>query len=806
MKHLLYLFAALLLTINIANAQTQSYDTRTINGKQYVIYRVKAGDTWASIAEKLGVTERSLIDQNKQTNGSLKGVSTLKVSIEKSTKMTSSVIIKNTEKEAPVELNSLPKLGEDDEPKKPKEVKPKIYGQELRTEFRGANSLAVYRIGAGDNINDLAKYYNCTSDDITNQNNLISSTLLVGKILKIPIQTSSNASTSNVSSANNTTKTADAPPITNDKVITTEIVPKQTTEIVPEKIETVTKPVVVISTPIIENKKDNSNYVTRTIRGKEYIIYNVLPKDSWKGIASKFGVSESILKAENIQTNGSLLGVKTIKIPTDKSAMNLNIAKPKNKVTEVAVEYNKLPKFGEGESTEKPAYDKPKIYGKILKAEFKGNKTLSVYRVGAGDNINTLAKYFNCTTNEIFTQNNLSSNQLLTGKILKILGGNDVVSSNNLTEAEKLKMKYEKENTEKENKVISNNKIDENNNSSVIEDIKIKTKSNEIIIGEYLVLKKLGSLYIKHVVISGEDLTRISKEHYITNTKISNVNNLKSNKLNTGQLLLIPTNKQTLFKLTGLNFDDVEREMNEKNSIENNNVTTNNNIETYTNSNSTQTKPFDIDSAKRYNWGDPLYVKPTILDSNAKKTTVDLTKEINANELHANSNSGETKLNYTHSVQSGETIESIAKKYKISTSDIANWNNLYQNRIRIGQDLIVNLERARKPYLSINSVSPELNKQIKSIDKTDRVKQIDEKGLCLLTDDSFIGIAHKNVPVGTLLLLTSTENYKKIYVRVTSILESTNPDIILQVDKVVARQLSFNSNLTNISLSYVLTE
>jgi len=799
MKHLLYLFAALLLTINIANAQTQSYETRTINGKQYVIYRVKAGDTWASIAEKLGVTERSLIDQNKQTNGSLKGVSTLKVSMEKSTIMTSSVIIKNTEKEAPVELNSLPKLGEDDEPKKPKEVKPKIYGQELRTEFRGANSLAVYRIGAGDNINDLAKYYNCTANDITNQNNLMSSTLVVGKILKIPVQTSSSASTSNVSSVNITTKTEEAPTIikdtptiSNNQVIATEIVPTPTTEIVPEKVETVTKPEVVISTPIIENKKDNSNYVTRTIKGKEYIIYSVLPKDSWKSIASKFGVIESILRAENIQTNGSLLGVKTLKIPTEKSAMNLNEVKPKNKVTEVAVEHNKLPKFGEGESTEKPAYDKPKIYGKIIKTEFKDNKTLSAYRVGAGDNINTLAKYFNCTTNDIFTQNNLTSNQLLTGKILKILGGNDGVSTNNLTEAEKLKLKYEQDNTEKEN--------------TVIEEIKIKTKPNEIIIGEYLVLKKLGSLYIKHIVISGEDLTRISKEHYTTNTKITNANSLKSNKLTTGQLLLVPTNKQTLFKLTGLNFDDVERGLNEKNSMENNNVATNNNIETYSNSNSNQTKTYNIDSAKRYNWGDPLFVKPTILDSNAKKTTIDLTKEINANELHANSNSGETKVNYTHSVKSGETIEFIARKYKISTSDIANWNNLYQNRIRVGQDLIVNLERARKPYLSINTVSPELKKQIKSVDKTNRVRQVEEKGLCLLSDDNFIGISHKNVPVGTLLLLTSTENYKKIYVRVTSILENTNPDIILQVDKVVARQLSFNSNLTNIRISYGLVE
>ena len=216
------------------------------------------------------------------------------------------------------------------------------------------------------------------------------------------------------------------------------------------------------------------------------------------------------------------------------------------------------------------------------------------------------------------------------------------------------------------------------------------------------------------------------------------------------------------------------------------------------------TKTNKNDSSKRYNWGDLLEVKSTVLEDNATKTTEDFTKEINSKEI--NSNLGETKVGFTHSVLAGETIEFIAKKYKITISDIANWNNLTKNKIRVGQELIVNFKRASKSYLSANSISPELKKQINNADKSGNIRFVEEKGLCFLSDEKFIGIAQRNAPVGTLLLLTSTENYKKIYFRVTSILVNSNVDVIIQVDKRTAKDMAFNSSLTNVLLSYSIIE
>ena len=80
MKHLLAVFAFLVFSINIVLAQqNQQYITKTIKGKEYIIYSVISGDTWENIAQKFNITERSLIDANQQTGGSLKGVKNIKV-------------------------------------------------------------------------------------------------------------------------------------------------------------------------------------------------------------------------------------------------------------------------------------------------------------------------------------------------------------------------------------------------------------------------------------------------------------------------------------------------------------------------------------------------------------------------------------------------------------------------------------------------------------------------------------------------------------------------------------------------------
>jgi LysM repeat protein len=689
MKHLLAVFAFLVFSINIVLAQqNQQYITKTIKGKEYIIYSIISGDTWENIAKKFNITERSLIDANQQTGGSLKGVKNIKVpaygvkSLEQP---------KITEKEAPVEENTLPKFGDNFKNAEQKEVnttdstkksnKPTIYGQELRTEFKGSNSLIVYKVGEGDNIKDLATYYNCSAAELIERNNITSEKLITGKIIKIPLRSEPN----------------------------------------------ITEAVVV---PVKETIAEE----------------NTLAKSS-----------------ENIKND-------------ETKAINVV------------------------DSTKKTII--PAAYGEELNIDINGSKSYIVYKIGEGDNINSLAAYYYCTAAELIERNKITSEKLKPGKIIRIPSRSEPVKTEQVVVPVK-------ETITEEIKTENN----QNNYEETKVDIKTDLKPNETLVGDFVIVKKLGSLYIKHLVISGEDLTRISKINYTTNSKIISANNLKTSKVNTGQILLVPTNKKIIKTLTGLDYDQIEKE---KNSVtasnlndENKSDTVASNINAFENVKGVtkvEQQTTTNDSLIRYNWGDKLITTTSLLDSNAKKTIEDMVKNMNLNEVHANSNPGETKESYTHLVLPGEKIETIAKKYKISINDIANWNNLYQNRIRVGQDLIVNAARARKPYLALNSIDNKTIGAIKKTDKSSQVKNTVEKGLCLFKDDKFIGIAHKSLPIGTLVLITSTENFKKIYARITSILENSNEGVIIQVDKTLAKQLAFNSELTNVIINYALVE
>jgi len=47
-----------------------------------------------------------------------------------------------------------------------------------------------------------------------------------------------------------------------------------------------------------------------------------------------------------------------------------------------------------------------------------------------------------------------------------------------------------------------------------------------------------------------------------------------------------------------------------------------------------------------------------------------------------------------HTIRKGETLSQIAEKYKVSTDDIRNWNNLNDDNIIAGQKLIIKSDKS----------------------------------------------------------------------------------------------------------------
>ncbi len=65
---------------------------------------------------------------------------------------------------------------------------------------------------------------------------------------------------------------------------------------------------------------------------------------------------------------------------------------------------------------------------------------------------------------------------------------------------------------------------------------------------------------------------------------------------------------------------------------------------------------------------------------------------------------GKTRLNYT--VKEGDNLGFIAEWFRVGLSDLRNWNNVYSNRILVGQRLVVYVDPARSEYFEkINSMS-----------------------------------------------------------------------------------------------------
>lgn len=59
----------------------------------------------------------------------------------------------------------------------------------------------------------------------------------------------------------------------------------------------------------------------------------------------------------------------------------------------------------------------------------------------------------------------------------------------------------------------------------------------------------------------------------------------------------------------------------------------------------------------------------------------------------------------THSVQSGETLFSIAQQYNVTVQDLKQWNNLQNNQLRVGQTLIVG--SSEQNPATIHTVEPQ---------------------------------------------------------------------------------------------------
>ncbi|MHA4742178.1 septal ring lytic transglycosylase RlpA family protein [Dyadobacter sp. MSC1_007] len=186
--------------------------------------------------------------------------------------------------------------------------------------------------------------------------------------------------------------------------------------------------------------------------------------------------------------------------------------------------------------------------------------------------------------------------------------------------------------------------------------------------------------------------------------------------------------------------------------------------------------------------------------------------------------------NGIHKVEPGQTLYRVAVKYGVLMADLRKWNNLTDDNLKDGQELIVSEKGAEKTTAVVTPPAPKVNttvvkdsvkaktavpeKVVKPVEevaptKVVKGKRKSESGLAevIETDEStskFLGL-HRTAPIGALVEVLNEYNQEKIIVRIIGRIPDTsvNDDIVIKLSSRAFEKVSPNSKRFRAVVSYL---
>lgn len=187
--------------------------------------------------------------------------------------------------------------------------------------------------------------------------------------------------------------------------------------------------------------------------------------------------------------------------------------------------------------------------------------------------------------------------------------------------------------------------------------------------------------------------------------------------------------------------------------------------------------------------------------------------------------------NGIHKVEPGQTLYRVAVKYGVLMADLRKWNNLTDDNLKDGQELIVSEKGAEKAAPAAAPAAPKVTtttvvkdsvkakavvpeKVVKPVEevaapKVVKSKKKSESGLAevIETDEStskFLGL-HRTAPIGSLVEVLNEYNQEKIIVRIIGRIPDTsvNDDIVIKLSSRAFEKVSPNSKRFRAVVSYL---
>lgn len=299
--------------------------------------------------------------------------------------------------------------------------------------------------------------------------------------------------------------------------------------------------------------------------------------------------------------------------------------------------------------------------------------------------------------------------------------------------------------------------------------------------------ERSGKYYIIHQVDPGETIYSLGRRYNVDASFIGRVNSIEKSEIKVGQFLEIPFDIDSW-------------------SVQYHEVVPGETLYSIA-------RLYSVDVEQIRDWNDLRSDRLTI----GQKIIIGEEEQEEANETESLDDSvvdstDTAEMNFfEYYVQTGESLDVIARRYKTSVDSIRIWNNLKTLQLEIGQKLIFPFEidlDSLRTISTVNEYRPtDYGSKIRSFEEGG-ITKVFEEGLArkietTMNTEKYLAL-HRKLKVGSILQVKNLMNNQTIYVRIVGKLPNTglNENVMVRLTPIAFKRLGIIDDRSMVEINY----